>query len=84
MVQNSSAGAAYILVPMGVIFKTDTYIPLEAVIKRAGTDVIINVPKMVADKMPWGEPPTNAGLKEKQGQPAAQVDKLYRSYAPTH
>jgi len=74
----------YILVPMGMIFKDDTYIPLDAVIKRVGTDVIINVPKMIAGKMPWSEPPTKEMVKEKQGQPAAQVDKLYNSYAPTN
>lgn len=77
-------GTGYVLVPMGMIFKNDTYIPLEAVIKRAGTDVFINVPKMVAGKMPWNQPPTNASVQEKQGQPAAQVDKLYHSFAPTH
>lgn len=83
-VQQSSDGTGYILVPMGLIFKDDTYIPLDAVIKRTGTDVFVNVPKMVAGKMPWSEPPTNDGVKEKQGQPAAQVDKLYQSFAPTH
>ncbi len=77
-------GTGYVLVPMGMIFKNDTYIPIEAVIKRAGTDVFINVPKMVAGKMLWNQPPTNAGVQEKQGQPAAQVDKLYQSFAPTH
>ena len=34
--------------------------------------------------MPWTEPPTNATRKEKQGQSAAQVDKLYNSYAPSN
>jgi hypothetical protein len=57
---------------------------MDAVIKRAGTDVFINLPKMVAGKMPWNEPPTNEGVKEKQGQPAAQLDKLYQSFAPTN
>lgn len=79
-----SDGEGYILVPMGLIFKTDTYIPLDAVIKRAGTDVFINVPKMVAGKMPWTEAPTKAGVKEKQGQTAAQVGKLYNSFAPSN
>lgn len=76
-------GEGYILVPMGMIFTTDTYIPLDAIVKRTGTDVIINVPKLVAGKMPWTEPPSAASQKEKQGQPAAQVDKLYGSYSPT-
>ena len=84
MVQACENCEGYILVPMGMIFKDDTYIPLDAVTKRAGTDVFVNVPKMVAGKMPWSEPPTRETLKEKQGQSAAQVDKLYRSFAPTH
>lgn len=83
-VQQGIDGTGYMLVPMGMIFKDDTYIPMDAVIKRAGTDVFINLPKMVAGKMPWNEPPTNEGVKEKQGQPAAQVDKLYQSFAPTN
>lgn len=74
----------YLLVPMGVIFKEDTYIPLDTVIKRTETDVFINVPKMIAGKMPWNVPPTRETSKEKQGQPAAQVDKLYQSFAPTN
>jgi len=84
VVHSRSEGEGYILVPRGMIFKTDTYIPLDAVIKRNGTNVIINVPKIIVDKMPWTEPPTNTTLKEKQGQPAAQIDKLYNSYAPTN
>ncbi len=83
-VQQDIGGTGYMLVPVGIIFKDDTYIPLDAVVKRAGTDVFINVPKMVADKMPWTKPPTNATRKEKQGQSAEQVDKLYNSYAPTN
>ncbi len=74
----------YILVPMGMIFKDDTYIPLDAVIKKSGTDVIVNVPKMVAGKMPWTKPPTKETVADKQGQSAVQVNKLYNSFAPTN
>ncbi len=84
VVTSNEAWSGYILVPMGKIFTTDTYIPLDAVIKRTGASVIVNVPKMVAGKMPWTEPPTHASLRDKQGQPAIQVDKLYKSYAPTN
>jgi hypothetical protein len=83
-VQQGAGSTGYMLVPLGLIFKDDTYIPLDAVIKRAGTDVFINVPKMVTGKMPWTEPPTSAGVKDKQGQTAAQVDKLYHSFAPSN
>lgn len=81
---STSDGTGYILVPMGMIFKTDTYIPIDAVIKRVGPDVIINIPKIVADKMPWTEQPTSADMKDKHGKSAAQVDKLYNSYGPTN
>ncbi len=51
--------------------------------RRSGTDVFINLPKLIVGKMPWTEPPTAAANEAKQGPPAAQVDKLYGSYAPT-
>ncbi|MBW3555208.1 MAG: cysteine hydrolase, partial [Gemmatimonadetes bacterium] len=74
---------AHLLVPRGKIFKTDTYIPMDAVVKRAGTEVFINVPKLVVGKMPWTEPPTTAVRREKQGPPAAAVERLYGSRSPS-
>ncbi|CAN5343770.1 hypothetical protein BH23BAC1_BH23BAC1_07600 [soil metagenome] len=73
----------YMLVPRGMIFKTDTFIPLDAVTKVSGNEVFINIPKLVVDKMPWGKPPTEETFVAKQGPPAADVHKLYRSKAPT-
>ena len=74
---------ACLLVPQGLIFSSDTYIPMDAVVHRSGTDVFVNVPKLVASKMPWDKRPSRAGRKEKEGPPAASVDKLYSSYEPT-
>ncbi len=71
------------VVPRGMIFETDTYIPLDAVVRRAGTDVFINIPKLVVPMMPWSEPPTRKELREKQGPNASTVDKLYGSRSPT-
>jgi hypothetical protein len=62
-----------------MIFKTDTYIPLEAVTKRSGNQVFINIPKLVVGEMPWKEAPTRKDRLAKQGPPAGEVDKLYRS-----
>ncbi|MBA3638791.1 MAG: cysteine hydrolase [Acidobacteria bacterium] len=73
----------YLLVRKGLIFKTDTYIPLDAVAKRSGTDVFINVPKLVLGTMPWGEPPSRAERRAKHGPRAADVDKLYGSRSPS-
>jgi nicotinamidase-related amidase len=74
---------AYMLVPQGLVFSHDTYIPLDAVAQRSGTDVFINVPNLVAGKMPWDKPPTVADRAEKQGPASSSVDKLYRSFDPT-
>ena len=73
---------AYMVVPRGMIFPTDTYIPLDAVVRRAGDQVFVNVPKLVVGEMPWDEPPTKSKHKEKYGLPAAQVEKLYGSRSP--
>ncbi|MFN6945517.1 MAG: isochorismatase family protein, partial [Cytophagaceae bacterium] len=58
VVQANDETDGYILVPRGLIFKTDTYIPLDAVVKKSGKDLFVNIPKIVAGEMPWGEPPT--------------------------
>ncbi len=75
--------SGYMLVPNGLIFKTDTYIPLDAITKKSGDKVFINIPKILVDKLPWLEPPTKEAYAEKQGSPAESIDKLYRSKAPT-
>lgn len=74
---------AYLLVPRGLIFKTETYIPLNAVVKRAGTEVFINVPKVVVGSMPWDKPPTHLEQQAKQGPRAGDVAKLYGSRSPS-
>jgi nicotinamidase-related amidase len=83
VVEASTETEAYMLVPRGLIFEKDTYIPLDAVVKRSGTEVFINVPKLVVSKMPWGQPPSRAELLTKLGPSARVVDKLYRSWAPS-
>ena len=74
---------AYLLAPRGLIFQTDTYIPLDAVVKRAGKDVFVNIPKLVVGEMPWAEPPSRTERRAKHGPRAAEVDKLYRSKSPS-
>jgi ureidoacrylate peracid hydrolase len=70
---------AHLVVPRGMIFEKETYIPLHAVVKRAGTDVFINVPKLVVGKMPWSEPPAGRQQREKFGPPMSAVGNLYGS-----
>ena len=79
----SEGTAGYLLVKRGVILDRDTYIPLDAVTKRAGDRVFINVPRLVVGKMPWGEPPSAADIRDKLGPPAAEVARLYRSRSPS-
>ncbi len=83
LVEATDEHDAYMLVPQGMIFSHDTYIPLDAVVQRSGTDVFINVPKMVAGKMPWDNPPSVTERKQKEGPAGASFEKLYRSFAPT-
>ncbi|MFN2433624.1 MAG: cysteine hydrolase family protein [Gemmatimonadota bacterium] len=73
----------YLLVPRGLIFEKDTFIPLDAVVKRSGTEVFINVPKLVVGKMPWSEPPSASTRRAKLGPRSADVEKLYGSRSPS-
>lgn len=73
---------AHLVISKGLL-GSNMYIPLEAVVKRSGTDVFINVPKIMVGKMPWKEPPTRDMRRSKQGKPSADVPNLYRSYSPT-
>lgn len=74
---------ASMLVPRGLILKQDTFIPLDAVTKRADRTVFINVPKLVIGGMPWGETPSRATRQAKLGPPAAVVGRLYGSRSPS-
>ncbi len=83
VVEATEETEGYLLVPRGLIFKTDTYIPLDAVVKRSGTNVFINIPKLIVGEMPWGEPPSRTDRRAKHGPRATEVDKLYGSRSPS-
>lgn len=72
----------YLLVARGIL-SDDICIPLDAIVNRAGNEVFINVPRPMVREMPWDRPPRRSKQREKYGQPAARVDKLYGSHAPT-
>ncbi len=74
---------AFMVVPRGLVFDTDTFIPLDAITHRAGNRVFINVPKLVIGKLPWTERPTFDAMQAKLGLPTDQVGMLYRSHAPS-
>ncbi|MBA3414712.1 MAG: hypothetical protein H0U10_05760 [Chloroflexia bacterium] len=74
---------AHLVVPRGLLFGRDTFIPLEAVVKRVGTTVFVNVPKLVIGRMPWDAPPSRADRRAKLGPRTAAVDMLYGSRSPS-
>jgi ureidoacrylate peracid hydrolase len=73
IVEPSTETDGYLSVPRGLIFTTDTYIPLDAVVRRAGTDVFINIPKLFVHQMPWSEPPSRSDRQAKHGPRAKGV-----------
>lgn len=60
-------------VARGMIFEKETYIPLDAVVRRAGDTVLINVPKLVTGKMPWAARPARRAGGYSQGRPGSGV-----------
>lgn len=83
VLEATEEAAACLLVPRGLILTSNTYIPLDAVIRRAEGVVYINVPAMVIGKMPWDQPPSRQHRTLLLGPPADQVENLYRSRSPT-
>jgi ureidoacrylate peracid hydrolase len=74
----------YFTVSTGVLgIGSKLHIPLETVVQRSGSEVFINIPKLVAGKMPWHEPPSAQGHRDKLGPPEDSVAALYGSAGPT-
>ncbi len=83
VVEEEPGRPGHMLVPRGMVFSRDTYIPLDAVTKVADGKVFVNVPKVVVGDMPWDEPPSADSRREKVGPPIGEVERLYGSRAPT-
>jgi ureidoacrylate peracid hydrolase len=73
----------YLVVPRGLVFDKDTFIPVDAVTHRVEDRVFINIPKLVIGKLPWDERPTAETTRAKLGPSAAGVEALYRHHAPS-
>jgi ureidoacrylate peracid hydrolase len=82
-VESAGAAGGFLVVPRGLVFAKDTYIPLDAVVKRSGTTVFINVPKLVVGHMPWSEPPSAEAQRAKRGPRRSDVRHLYGSRSPS-
>lgn len=80
---DAGSGISYMTVSAGLLGTGKLYIPLETVAQRAGSEVFINIPKLVVAKMPWHEPPTLQAYRDKLGPPAADVPALYGSVQAT-
>jgi nicotinamidase-related amidase len=83
VVEGDEQTPGYLVVPRGLVLKRDTFIPLDAVVKVADGEVVVNVPRLFVGKMPWDEPPTGASRQEKLGPRAEQVANLYGSRSPS-
>jgi ureidoacrylate peracid hydrolase len=83
VVEATDDAQAHLVVPRGLIFEREMFIPLDAVVKRADTTVFINVPKLIVGKMSWDVAPSAATRHEKLGPQAAAVENLYGSRSPS-
>jgi nicotinamidase-related amidase len=79
VVEGNADTPGYMVVPRGLVFERETFIPLDAVVKVLDGDVFINVPRLFVAKMPWDEPPASATRQERLGAPQDQVAKLHGS-----
>ncbi|MDP8958184.1 MAG: cysteine hydrolase [Actinomycetota bacterium] len=75
--------AGHLLVPRGMVLRKDTYIPLDAVVKRVSRRVFVNVPRIVVGDMPWDHAPRKTDVQEKRGPARDEVDRLYGSRSPS-
>lgn len=72
----------YLKVSGGLLGQT-FYAPMDAVYRRMGPHVYINVPKSMVGNLGWDAAPTRSGQSAKFGLPAEHVKMPYRTYSPT-
>ncbi len=84
VVEAGAEKPGYIVVPRGLVFERETFIPLDAIVKVGDGEVFVNVPRLFVAKMPWDEPPTSATRQEKLGPRREQVANLYKSRSPSN
>ena len=83
VVEGDGERPGYVVVPRGIVFERQTFIPLDAVVKVGDGEVFVNVPRLFVAKMPWDKPPTGAGRQEKLGPPRHEVTHLFGSRSPS-
>jgi ureidoacrylate peracid hydrolase len=82
IVAGDTETAGHLRVDTGIL-GSDLYIPLDAVVHRGDGRLYINIPKLVATKMPWDKPPTQQDQAAKHGTPGTEISALYRSVSPS-
>ncbi|MBW3614635.1 MAG: cysteine hydrolase [Actinobacteria bacterium] len=60
VVEGTAEAPGYILVPRGLVFERETFVPLDAIVKVGDGELFINVPRLFVNKLPWDEPPRAA------------------------
>ena len=83
VVEGDGERPGYLVVPRGLVFERDTFIPLDAVAKVGDDEVFVNVPRLFVAKMPWDERPTSAGRQEKLGPRRQEAATVYASRSPS-
>ncbi len=83
VVEGDGERPGYLVVPRGLVFERDTFIPLDAVTKVGDGEVFVNVPRLFVGKMPWDERPTSASRREKLGRRRQDVPALYTTRSPS-
>lgn len=81
VVPPTDATDGYLLVSRGMLSR-DIYVPFDAVVNCAGSEVFVNVPKMAVDDMPWTYAASRQQRMEKFGPQAGSVEKPYGARAP--
>jgi ureidoacrylate peracid hydrolase len=70
VVEGDGETPGYMVVPRGLVFDRETFVPLDAIVKVGDGAVFVNVPRLFVAKMPWDEPPTSASRQDKLGPPS--------------
>ncbi len=83
VVEGDGEKPGYLVVPRGLVFQKQTFIPLDTVVKVGDGEVFVNVPRLFIGTMHWDEPPTSVICQEKLGPRRDQVGSLYGSGSPS-
>ncbi|MBT2530477.1 cysteine hydrolase [Streptomyces sp. ISL-99] len=73
----------YLRIRRGLVFSKDIFIPLDAIVRRTGQEVFVNVPKLVVGKMGWETLPSHRDHQAKVGPTQREVRHLYHSRSPS-